>query len=248
MEDLKGKSVIITGGTRGIGREIVFAFSRLGANVVFTYVTSKDKADSLVAEIAVLGAKALAIQADVRVYDQCRGVIEQAIKEFGHLDVLVNNAGIVRDKALMMMTQDDWKDVIDTDLGGVFNMSRAAITTFLKAKSGCIINISSVAGLVGIPRQTNYCAAKAGIIGFTKALAKEVAAYNVRVNAICPGYIETEMVTGMREDVLKNIKNSIPIKQLGKPQDIAEMCAFLASDKAKYIIGEAIRIDGGLAS
>jgi len=146
-----------------------------------------------------------------------------------------------------MMMPEDWNEVIATNLTGVFNMSRAVITTFLKQKRGCIINMSSISGIVGIPRQTNYSASKAGIIGFTKALAKEVAPYNVRVNAICPGFIQTDMLTGLREDVVDNFKKTIPVNRIGTPEEVANICVFLASDKAPYIIGEVIKIDGGLA-
>jgi 3-oxoacyl-[acyl-carrier protein] reductase len=148
----------------------------------------------------------------------------------------------------MMMTVEEWKEVIDTNLGGVFNMTRSIITNFLKVKKGCIINMSSVSGLVGIPRQTNYSAAKAGIIGFSKALAREVAAYNIRVNAVCPGYIETDMVAGLREEIKQEILKIVPAKRVGKPEEVAALCVFLASDRSPYMTGDAIRIDGGLAT
>ncbi len=160
---------------------------------------------------------------------------------------MVNNAGIVRDRALVMMTIEDWKEVIDTNLGGVFNMTRAAITTFLKRKSGCIINMSSVSGLTGLPRQANYSASKAGIIGFTKALAKEVSAYGIRVNAVCPGFISTDMVSAIPEKVKQELLKAVPMGRVGTPEEVAELCVFLASDKAAYITGEVIKIDGGLA-
>jgi 3-oxoacyl-[acyl-carrier protein] reductase len=183
----------------------------------------------------------------VRDYNHCRKLIEKTLEHFKQLDILINNAGITKDKALLMMTLDDWKDVIETNLGGVFNITRASITTLLKQKKGCIINVSSVSGLVGLPRQTNYSASKAGIIGFSKALAKEVAAYNIRVNVVCPGFINTDMLGSLREDFKKEIINSIPVKRFGEAEEVAHLCVFLASDKAKYITGEAIKIDGGLA-
>ena len=208
MIDLKNKVVIITGGSRGIGKAICLVFAQLGAEVVFTYYRSKKEADKVKQEIKKMGGKCLSIQADVRDFEQCRAVVEKTLKKFKTLDTLVNNAGIIRDKALFMMTIEDWKQVIETNLIGTFNMTRAAITTFLKQKRGCIVNISSVSGLVGTPRQTNYSASKAGIIGFSKALAKEVASYNIRVNVICPGYIATDMITSLKEDIKNNILNS----------------------------------------
>lgn len=248
MKDLKGKIAIITGGSRGIGRACCIEFAKAGANIVFTYNKSKKEADELAKQLKDIGVECLALQSDVKDYEQCKKVVEKAYAKFTEVDILVNNAGIVRDKALMMMTLEDWKEVIDTNLGGVFNMTRSIITNFLKAKKGCIINMSSVSGLVGIPRQTNYSAAKAGIIGFSKALAREVAGYNIRVNAVCPGYIETDMVHSLREELKQEILKIIPAKKVGKPEEVAALCVFLASDKAPYMTGDAIRIDGGLAT
>jgi len=247
MKEFKGKTIIVTGGSRGIGRATCLAFAKLGANIVFTYHKNKGEADKLAGELKDLKCACLCLQIDTRDYSQCRAVIENTLTRFKKLDILVNNAGITRDKALLMMLPEDWKDVIETNLGGVFNMTRAAITTFLKQKKGCIINMSSVSGLVGLPRQTNYSASKAGIIGFSKALAKEVAAYNIRVNVICPGFINTDMVNSLKEEVKKEILNNIPVKRLGEPEEVAQLCVFLASDKAHYITGETIKIDGGLA-
>ena len=247
-KELENKVVIITGGSRGIGRACCLAFAQAGAKVVFTYNKSKDQADTLSDEIKQFGGESIGVCADIKDYEQCKGVLEQTIEKFTTIDILVNNAGITKDKALMMMPVDDWKDVLDTNLGGTFNMSRSVITTFLKKKSGCIINMSSVGGLVGMPRQTNYSASKAGIIGFTRSLAKEVVAYGVRVNAVCPGFIETDMVSQIQENFKKTIIDSIPIKRMGQAKEVADLCVFLASDKASYIVGEAIKIDGGLAA
>jgi 3-oxoacyl-[acyl-carrier protein] reductase len=247
MGDLKGKTAIITGGSRGIGRASCLAFAKNEANIVFTYNKSEDQAKEVVKEVKKIGAKVLSIKADVKDYNQCRKVVEETLKEFNKLDIVLNNAGIIRDKALMMMTQDDWKDVLDTNLGGTFNMTRAAITTLLKQKEGCVINMSSVSGIIGLPRQTNYSASKAGIIGFTKALAKEVGAYNIRVNVVCPGYIDTDMVGDIKEDMKKQILDFIPEKRFGTAEEVAGVCVFLASDRANYITGEIIKIDGGLA-
>lgn len=241
------QTVIITGGSRGIGRACCLAFAKLGANIVFTYNKSSAESEKLAEELKQNKVEAIALRADVRDYEQCRKVIERAIEKFHKIDILINNAGITRDKALLMMLNEDWHDVIETNLGGVYNMSRAAITTLLKQKSGSIINMSSVSGLIGLPRQTNYSASKAGIIGFTKALAKEVAAFGVRVNVVCPGFIDTDMVSALKEDARQQILNLIPAKRLGKAEEVAEVCVFLASSKSAYITGETIKIDGGLA-
>jgi 3-oxoacyl-[acyl-carrier protein] reductase len=247
MREFEGKTVIVTGGSRGIGRACCLAFAQGGANIVFTYKSSKKEADSLKKELRNLQVKYLAIQTDVRNYEQCSGVVELTLKRFRRLDVLINNAGVIRDRSLMMMTQEDWKEVIETNLEGVFNMTKAAIITFLKQKQGRIINMSSVSGLVGLARQTNYSASKAGIIGFSKALSKEVAAYNIRVNTVCPGYIETDMTASLKENLKEEILKDIPLKRFGKPEEVAALCVFLASCRASYITGEAIKIDGGLA-
>jgi 3-oxoacyl-[acyl-carrier protein] reductase len=243
MKDLKGKTIIITGGSRGIGSACVKKFAAAGANVVFTYYKSREEA----VQLNRIGKNVHGVKANVKDYEQCRSVVGEALKRFSQVDILVNNAGKTNDKALVMMTNDDWKDVLDTNLGGTYNMTRALITTFMKQKSGCIINISSVSGMVGLPRQTNYSASKAGIIGFTKALAKEVAAYGIRVNAVCPGYIRTDMINTLNDEMKKGIINSIPVKRVGEPEEVADLCVYLASSKAGYITGETIKIDGGLA-
>lgn len=247
MKEFRNKTVIITGGARGIGEACCLAFAKEGANIVFTYHKSAEEANKLVKELKELDIDCLSLQADVRDYEQCRKVIEKTLEKFKKIDILINNAGITKDKALLMMMLEDWKDVIETNLGGVFNMTRAAITTFLKQKSGCIINMSSVSGLVGMPRQTNYSASKAGIIGFSKALAKEVAAYNIRVNVICPGFINTDMLNSLNENIKKEILNAIPLNRLGAAEEVAKLCLFLASERASYITAETIKIDGGLA-
>lgn len=243
MKELKGKTVVITGGSRGIGKACVSAFSKAGANVVFTYNSSKNEA----VKLAKTCKNIICVKADVKDYEQCRAVIGRALKKFKKIDVLVNNAGKTIDRALVMMTIDEWRDVLDTNLGGTFNMTRALITTFMKQKEGCVINMSSVSGIVGLPRQTHYSASKAGIIGFTKALAKEVASYNIRVNAVCPGYIGTDMVNKLGEEIKKNILNTIPVKRMGEASEVADLCVYLASPRAGYITGEVIKIDGGLA-
>lgn len=241
---LKGKVAIVTGGSRGIGRAIVLELVRCGAKVVFTYLKSVEPAALLLDEIKEMGAEAEALKSDSRDYGLARKVIEETIKKFGSLDILVNNAGIIKDKALMMMEPSEWQEVIDTNLTGYFNMAKACIVTMMKQKSGNIINISSVAGVVGIPRQVNYSSAKAGIVGLTKSLAKEVASYNIRVNAVAPGYIETDMTKDLKkkEDLVK----LIPSGRFGNPEEVARAVSFLASDKAAYITGQVIKVDGGL--
>jgi len=247
MKLVNNKTVIVTGGARGIGKACCIAFAKEGANVVFTYNKSTKDAAALKKQIQQENAKFLAVQADVRNYEQCRAVVEKAVKKFGRIDVVINNAGIIRDKVLFMMQEEDWQEVICTNLGGTYHMTRAAIVSLLKQKEGCIINISSVSGITGLPGQSNYSASKAGIIGFSKALAKEAASCNVRVNVVCPGYINTDMVGYMNDETAKKLSASIPLKRFGDPREVADLCVFLASDKAKYITGETIRIDGGLA-
>ena len=242
---LKDKVAIVTGGSRGIGKAIVLELIHTGAKVVFTYLKSDEAARKTLDEIEKTGGVAEAIKSDSRDYNQARAVIETTLGKFGRLDILVNNAGIIKDKALMLMEPAEWKEVIDTNLNGYFNMAKASIITMMKAKTGNIINISSVAGVVGTARQANYSAAKAGIIGFTKALAKEVASYNIRVNAVAPGYIETDMTKDLKHK--EALVKLIPFGKFGRPEDVAKVVAFLAGDRSGYITGQVIKVDGGLA-
>jgi 3-oxoacyl-[acyl-carrier protein] reductase len=243
----KDKIAIVTGGTRGIGREIVLMLTREGAKVVFTYVKSAQDAQTLMQETEALGSKALGLQIDVRDFDKTKELIEKTKSTFGGLDILVNNAGITRDKALMMMTREEWLEVIDTNLNGLFNVTRNAIVTFLKQKSGNIVNIASVSGIIGLPRQTNYASSKAGIIGFTRSLAREVAAYGIRVNAVAPGFIETDMLSGLKEELKSKMIENIPLARLGKVEDVSRAVKFLLSEAASYITGQVVVVDGGLA-
>lgn len=243
----KNKNVLITGGTGGIGRACCRAFAEEGAGVAFTYFHSEEKAGELVRELNKVTDRVLAVKADIREPGNCKRTLTDVLDKFGRLDILVNNAGITRDRVLVMMTDEDWNSVLDTNLNGTFNMSRACATGFLRQKSGCIINISSVSGIIGIPGQTNYSASKAGIIGFSKALAKETAAYNVRVNVICPGYIDTDMIKTLKPRLFDKIVNSIPMKRFGRAEEVAGLCLFLSSDKSAYITGEIVKIDGGMA-
>lgn len=244
---LKDKVAIVTGGTRGIGRAVVLMLAREGANVAFTYLKSTSNAQALIKEVEGLGRKSKAFQMDVRDFDKAKELIENVKHDFGQLDILVNNAGITKDKALMMMTKDDWQEVIDTNLGGLFNVTRSAIITFLKQKSGDIVNISSVSGIIGLARQVNYAASKAGIIGFTKALAREVAPYNIRVNAVAPGFIETDMVSGLKEEHKTELKKRIPLARFGNVEDVAGTVKFLLDPNTGYITGQTIIIDGGMS-
>ena len=203
-------------------------------------------ADELKIEIELQGVSASAFQVDIRDYEQVQRMKESVLNQFGTFDVLINNAGITKDSALAMMNQNDWLDVIDTNLNGTFNMTKAAIVTFMKQKRGDIINITSVSGVIGMARQCNYASSKGGIIAFTKSLAKEVASFNIRVNAIAPGFIETDMVQNLKEDYKNKMKALIPLGRFGKPEEVAETVNFLLHEKAHYITGQVIQIDGGL--
>ncbi len=247
MFSLEGKSALVTGGTRGIGKAIVLGLAKSGANVAFTYARSKEAATEVIKKVEALGCKALAFQADAVDAARAGEVIEETTKEFGSLDILVNNAGITKDTLIMRMSEQQWDDVINTNLKSVFNYSKACIRPFMKQRSGSIINISSVVGLSGNAGQTNYSASKAGIIGFTKSLAKELASRNIRVNAIAPGYIKTEMTDTLSDKVMESINASIPMGRPGNVEDIAAGVIFLAADASAYISGETIRIDGGMA-
>ena len=224
----------------------MLAICREGADCAFTYARNRASADSLTAEIRRLGRKALPVQLDVRDFEGSKNLIESIKKEFGRLDILVNNAGITRDKSLMMMSQEDWTDVIDTNLSGVFNTARACIITFLKQKSGNIVNIASVSGIHPLPGQANYAAAKAGVIGFTKSLAREVAPYNIRVNAVAPGFINTEMTADLSQQLKQKFLNMIPLLRFGTAEEVAETVIFLLGDESNYITGQTVQLDGGL--
>ncbi len=244
---LLGQVVVVTGASRGIGKAIAIAAATAGADVVFTYASNEQAATEVSAEIQALGRKSLAIKADAASADGANSVIEQTIAMFGKIDVLVNNAGITRDTLLMRMSESDWDAVIDTNLKGVFLLTKAAIRPMMSAKKGKIITISSVVGLTGNPGQTNYCASKAGVIGFSKSLAKEVGSRGITVNVIAPGYIETDMTQKMSDVQKKAILDMVPLRRGGKPEDIAQAVMFLASSGGDYITGETIRVDGGMA-
>jgi len=244
---LKNKTAIISGGTRGIGRAIVLELAAEGINIAFNFLENKQAGAELELEVQRLGAKTLATQVDIKDFSAVSKWVEDTKKFFGGLDILINNAGIIKDMALMFMSPEDWSKVIDTNLGGAFNLTRSAITGFLKQKSGNIVNISSVTGVTGASRQTNYAAAKAGIIGFTKSLAREVARYNIRVNAVAPGFIETDMTKDLKEAYKNELLRRIPKARFGKPEEVGKAVKFLISDAANYITGQTIIIDGGLS-
>ncbi|GBE05084.1 MAG TPA: 3-oxoacyl-[acyl-carrier-protein] reductase [Nitrospirae bacterium] len=244
---LKNKIAIISGASRGIGRAIAVELAEAGANISFNYLHSDEQAKALEEEIKKMNVNARAFKADIKDYEAVRLWVDETRELFGGIDIVINNAGVTRDKALALMDPADWHEVISTNLDGTFNLSRASIVTFIKQKSGVILNISSVSGITGLPRQTNYSASKAGMIGFTKALAKEVASYNIRVNAVAPGFIETDMLKSLKEEHKSRIIEQIPSSRLGKPEEIAELVSFLASDSASYITGQTFVIDGGLS-
>ena len=244
---LKNQTAIVTGASRGIGRAIALKLADLGANVAFNYQNSPDHASTLEKELTAKGVKAIASRVDIKNFDEVKTWIESVKAELGGLDILVNNAGIIRDKALMMMSTDDWHQVIDTNLTGVFNATRASIVTLMKQKKGRIINISSVSGVIGLPRQVNYSASKGGINAFTKALAKEVASFGIRVNAVAPGFIETEILSGFTLDQKLKIIEMIPLSRIGSVDDVCGVVEFLLSEQASYVTGQVIVVDGGLA-
>ncbi len=245
--ELKGKVAIVTGGSRGIGREIILSLAKQGCSVAFNYSKNKLMAEDLIKDGKLFKANLKAYQVDVRDFDAVKHWVEDVKKDFGRLDILINNAGIINDKALMLMEPDDWKEVIETNLVGVFNVTRSCIVTFLKQKKGDIVNISSVSGITGTSRQTNYSASKAGIIGFTKSLAKEVAAFDIKVNAVAPGFIETDMLLGLKDEHKQQLLNSIPLGRFGLAKEVTNAVLFLISDRASYITGQVIVVDGGLS-
>lgn len=240
------KVAMITGATRGIGKQIALTLANEGYNIVLNYRTENDELKQLKNEIESKNVKCLAVQGDVTNFEDCKQMIESTIEEFGKIDVLVNNAGITKDMLLARMKEEDFKQVIDVNLVGTFNMTKNVISYMMKARSGRIINISSVVGIAGNAGQTNYSASKAGIIGFTKSLAKEVASRNILVNAVAPGFIETNMTDVLKQEVKDEIAKNIPLKRMGTPQDVANVVKFLASEDSSYITGQVISVDGGM--
>lgn len=244
---LENKVAIVTGGSRGIGRAIALEFAERGAAVVVNYNKSPESAEDVVKKIQEAGGKAAAFQADVSDFKQAEALVKFAIDTFGDLSILVNNAGITRDQLIMMMPEADWDAVINTNLKSTFNCSKAAVKHMMRKRTGRIINIASVAGQMGNPGQTNYSASKGGQIAFTKALAREVAARNITVNAIAPGFVDTEILDAMTPEILEAALKLVPLGRKGNPEEIAFAAAFLASDGAAYITGQVLGVDGGMA-
>ncbi len=246
MGILKGKTAIITGATRGIGKGIAERFAEEGANVVFTYASSEEKAKAIEADLNSKGLKALALKSNAADYSACEDLVKMTLEQFETIDIVVNNAGITRDGLLMRMSEENWDEVIDTNLKSVFNMTKAVQRTMLKQRSGSIVNISSVVGVKGNAGQANYAASKAGINGFTKSVAQELGSRNIRCNAIAPGFIETEMTASLDEKVVQEWRDAIPLKRGGTPEDVANATLFLASDASAYITGQIIHVCGGM--
>lgn len=245
--DLNGKVALVTGASRGIGREIALTLAGYGATVIVNYNGSEEKAEEVVGKIKEAGGKAEAIRCNVAEFDRSKELIDQVIKSYGKLDILVNNAGITRDNLIMKMSEADFDDVIAVNLKGAFNCIRHASRQMLKQRGGRIINISSVSGVMGNAGQANYCASKAGIIGLTKSVARELGSRGITSNCVAPGFIKTEMTDVLSEDVKQSMGEQIPLKRFGETRDIAETVAFLASDSASYITGQVLQVDGGMA-
>ncbi|MFM7644376.1 MAG: 3-oxoacyl-[acyl-carrier-protein] reductase [Sphingomonadales bacterium] len=243
---LDNKVVLITGASRGIGKAIAETCVKQGAIVAFTYLSSEEKARALEAELTANGGTAKGFRSDASKFDDAQQLVDDVVAAFGTVDVLVNNAGITRDTLLMRMTEEQWDEVINTNLKSAFNLTKAVQKPMLKARSGSIINMSSVVGVKGNAGQSNYAASKAGLIGFTKSIAAELGSRNIRCNAIAPGFIETEMTEVLDQDVVASWRNSIPLKRGGQPEDVANATVFLASDLSAYITGQTLHVCGGM--
>ncbi len=244
---LTGKVALVTGAGRGIGRQIALTLAAQNAFVIVNYNGSKDKAEETVSEIKAAGGDAVSYKCNVSDFEECQQMITAIIKEYKHIDILVNNAGITSDGLIMKMSEDDYDAVLDTNLKGTFNTIRHMSRYFLKQKSGRIINISSVSGILGNAGQANYSASKAGVIGLTKAVARELASRGITVNAVAPGFVDTDMTDALSDSAKENLISQIPLGRTGKPQDIANAVLFLASDAAGYITGQVLSVDGGMA-
>lgn len=246
MLDIKGKVALVTGGSRGIGKEVAKKLASFGANLIINYTSREEAALETKKEIEDFGVKCMVVKCDVSKSEEVNLMVDDVIKEFGQIDILVNNAGITRDGLLMRMKEEDFDKVIDINLKGVFNCTKAVSKPMMKKKFGKIINMSSVVGIVGNSGQANYCASKAGVIGFTKATAKELASRNININAIAPGFIDTDMTNVLSDDLKNTMLKSIPKNEFGKPEDVANVVAFLASSMSRYVTGQVINVDGGM--
>lgn len=246
MKLLENKVAIVTGGSRGIGAAIVKTFAQHGADVAFTYLSSEERAKNIETELQALGSNAKAYRSDASSYEQAEALVKAVIKDYGRVDIVINNAGITRDTLMLRMSESQWDEVIQTNLKSVFNLTKHVLRPMLKARSGSIINMSSVVGVFGNAGQANYAASKAGIFGFTKSIAKEVGSRNIRCNAIAPGFIETDMTEELDDATKSAFLDGIPMKRLGKAEEIAETCVFLASDMSAYISGQTLSVCGAL--
>jgi len=246
MKLLEGKIALVTGASKGIGRAIAKKYAEMGANVAFTYLSSVEKGQQLEQELAQYGIQAKGYRSDASDFAQAEQLVEEVVKDFGKLDVLVNNAGITKDGLLMRMSEEQWDAVINTNLKSVFNLTKAATKHMMRAKKGSIINMTSVVGIKGNAGQANYAASKAGIIGFTKSVALELGSRNIRSNAIAPGFIETDMTDELDAATVAEWRKAIPLKRGGTPEDVADAAVFLASDLSAYITGQTLQVDGGM--
>ncbi|MBK6665310.1 MAG: 3-oxoacyl-[acyl-carrier-protein] reductase [Saprospiraceae bacterium] len=246
MGILSGKIVLVTGGSRGIGEAIVLKFAELGADVAFTYQSSEEKANAVVAEAEKYGVRVKSYKSNAADYNEAETLINDVVTYFGKLDVLINNAGITKDTLMLRMSEEQWDQVMEVNLKSVFNLTKHALKPMMKQKAGYIINMSSVVGVFGNAGQANYAASKAGIIGFTKSIAKEVGSRNIRCNAIAPGFIETDMTHALTEDQKKAYIDNIPLKRLGTGEDVANACVYLGSDMSTYVSGQVISVCGAL--
>lgn len=246
MPILEHKVALVTGGSRGIGRAIALALAEVGAKVAITYRQATAEAQAVVDEIKKKGTEAVAFQSDATVHNEAKDIVDKVVAQFSSLDILVNNAGITRDGLLMRMSEEDWDAVIATNLKSVFNFSKAVCRQMMSQRSGKIINITSVAGVVGNPGQANYAASKAGMIGFTKSLARELGSRNIQVNAVAPGYIETDMTAKLTVEQQQMIMNTVPLKRMGKSEDVASVVLFLSSANSDYMTGQVLCVDGGM--
>ncbi|EON78734.1 3-oxoacyl-[acyl-carrier protein] reductase [Lunatimonas lonarensis] len=245
---LQGKTALITGASKGIGRAIALRFAEEGADVAFTYLSSVEKGQALESELQAFGVKAKGYRSDASDFSAADQLINDVVAEFGRLDILINNAGITRDNLLMRMSEENWDEVINTNLKSCFNTVKAATRTMMKAKTGSIINITSVVGVKGNAGQANYAASKAGIIGFTKSVALELGSRNIRCNAVAPGFIETEMTAVLDEKTVQGWRDGIPMKRGGRPEEVADACVFLGSDMSSYISGQVLQVNGAMAT